>query len=112
VWIPVHSTFSDLDREPHTTIATDMFRVMQELLTNVARHAGASEVQVSLSSDASGLQLVVQDDGHGFDTRQTTRGFGLMGVRERVRHHAGDFELESSATGTRVRVRMQSVTTS
>jgi PAS domain S-box-containing protein len=109
--IAVQGRFAKLGAEPDGKVATDLFRVLQELLTNVARHAGATRVRVSLSGAAAGLHLRVQDDGHGFDREQQTQGFGLMGVRERVRHHAGEFTLDSSPSGTQVRVRMQYLTT-
>jgi PAS domain S-box-containing protein len=111
VGIAVQGRFAKLPSEPDGRVATDLFRVLQELLTNVARHAGATRVQISLSGSAAGLYLRVQDDGHGFAPDHTTLGFGLLGVRERVRHHAGEFTLDSSASGTRVRVRMQHLTT-
>jgi PAS domain S-box-containing protein len=110
VSIAVHSRFADLASEPDAKVATDMFRVMQELLTNVARHAQASQVRLRLGGDSSGLHLVVQDDGQGFDVQQATAGFGLMGMRERVRHHGGSFTLTSDAHGTRAEVRMQNLT--
>jgi PAS domain S-box-containing protein len=109
--IAVRSRFAKLQTEPNSKLATDLFRVMQELLTNVARHAGASQVQVSLSGGATGLKLRVQDNGHGFAPDHATPGFGLMGVRERVRQHAGQFQLDSGAGGTSARVSMRYLTT-
>jgi len=106
VGIPVRSRFVTPKTEPDGRLATDMFRVMQELLTNVARHAAATQVQLSLSGNAEGLTLQVQDNGHGFAPEQVSGGFGLMGVRERVRQHGGEFQLESGAGGTTVRVSM------
>lgn len=111
VGIAVRGRFAKLKLEPDSKLATDMFRVMQELLTNVARHAGAGRVQVSLSGGAAGLNLRVQDDGHGFATQQATQGFGLMGLRERVRHHQGQVLLESGPGGTTVRVSMKHLAT-
>jgi PAS domain S-box-containing protein len=110
VGIAVQGRFAKLRAEPDGKVATDMFRVMQELLTNVAQHAGASRVQISLSGGAAALKLRVQDDGHGFVPGQVAHGFGLMGIRERVRHHAGQLLLDSGATGTTVRVSMQNLT--
>jgi PAS domain S-box-containing protein len=110
VGIPVIGRFAKLNTEPDDKVATDMFRVMQELLTNVAQHASARRVRVSLSGGASTLNMRVQDDGHGFEPKQTTTGFGLMGVRERVRQHAGMFLIESNPAGTTVRVSMKHLT--
>ena len=92
---------------PGERLATDMFRVAQELLTNVARHAGASEVRVLLCASASGLALRVRDNGHGFVPAQAGQGFGLKGVHERVHQHRGSFRLETGANGTRVTVTLQ-----
>ena len=110
VGIAAQVRFAKLKAEPDGKVATDMFRVLQELLTNVARHAGASAVQVRLSGRALGLKLQVQDNGCGFNPHQVTQGFGLMGVRERVRQHAGQFALDSDDSGTTVRVSMQHLT--
>lgn len=88
----------------HSAAATDLFRILQELLTNVARHSGARLVQVSLSCAGRRLRLRVRDDGHGFDTSVPVQGFGLAGVRERARHHGGRVEIRSTPHGTAIDV--------
>ncbi len=88
----------------HGSAATDLFRILQELLTNVARHSGARRVQVSLSCAGRKLRLRVRDDGHGFDTSIPVKGFGLAGVRERARHHGGRVEIRSTPQGTAIDV--------
>jgi signal transduction histidine kinase len=105
--IAIKTRFSALAHEPHPNSATDMFRVLQELLTNVARHAGARNVRISLATAESLLVLRVDDDGHGFATDAPTEGFGLMGLRERVRHHGGVLHLRTDASGTRATATMQ-----
>lgn len=77
--------------------ATAVFRVVQESLTNVARHAQASAVAIALSGNASGLQLRVQDNGCGFDSAVVRRaqGFGLLGMRERVLALGGKLHIDS-----------------
>jgi len=105
--IPVRSRFATLKTQLDGRLATDMFRVLQELLTNVARHSGATQVQVSMSATASSLVLRVQDNGRGFATDGVHPGFGLMGLRERVRQHQGQLHIDSSAAGTSVRASMQ-----
>jgi two-component system sensor histidine kinase UhpB len=67
-----------------------VYRVAQESLTNVARHAEASHVEISLSS-GSELELVVQDDGHG--TQGGSAGSGIEGMRERARLIGGRLEI-------------------
>ncbi|HUW36333.1 MAG TPA: PAS domain-containing protein [Rhodocyclaceae bacterium] len=87
------------------TQATAVFRVVQESLTNVARHAQASGVVITLSGDDSGLQLRVQDNGLGFDPAVVRRahGFGLLGMRERVLALGGSLKIDSaSGKGTGV----------
>ena len=108
--VALRSRFAKIKTEPDSRVATDMFRVLQELLINVARHAGASQVQLSLSGSAAGLALRLQDNGRGFAPGQASTGFGLMGVRERVRQHGGSFQIDASASGTCVRVSMQHLT--
>lgn len=105
--LQVRTRLSRLAQEPDMAIATDMFRVLQELLTNIARHASARTVRVTLSASATALTLRVQDDGQGFAVAQRTQGFGLMGIRERVRHHGGDLQIASGAHGTRTTATMQ-----
>lgn len=69
-----------------TSRATAVFRILQELLTNVARHAGATRVDVSLRCEAGQLLLAVEDNGRGIDgeAARSPKSLGLMGVRERV----------------------------
>ena len=88
-----------LDPELETTI----YRLLQEALTNVAKHARAGHVLVSARIIASEIVLEVQDDGVGFEPQERTSGFGLAGMRERVYLAGGRLELESGASGTRVR---------
>ena len=77
--------------------ATVVFRIVQESLTNIVRHANASEVIISLREDQGQLQLQVIDDGCGFNTRSAkrTRGYGILGMRERVRGLGGSLQIES-----------------
>jgi PAS domain S-box-containing protein len=87
--------------------ATALFRILQETLTNVARHAEARHVEVRLESTAQGLVLEVQDDGRGIAPAEVegSRSLGLLGMRERVRLLAGRLEIEGQPErGTRVRV--------
>jgi PAS domain S-box-containing protein len=97
---------------PHplpSLVQTTMYRILQEALTNVARHARAHAVAVELTYEGAMLVLVVQDDGVGFDTGTTRReasGLGLHGMRERVGLLGGSFEIESTpGRGTVVRAR-------
>jgi signal transduction histidine kinase len=92
-----------LSTQPSDQSRLVLYRVAQEVLTNVAKHAAASTVVVSLTEDAAGFSLLVEDDGRGFDTRQS--GLGLQFVRERAEAIGGGCRVESEpGRGTNVRV--------
>ena len=74
-------------------IESTIYRLVQEALTNVAKHAGATASRSRVSDRDGEVAIVVRDDGEGFDPRQRSTGFGLMGMRERlalVARHARD----------------------
>ena len=84
-----------------------VYRVAQEALSNVARHAGVAEVEVELRFSADELSLCVTDDGHGFAPRRTPAGQGLLGMRDRAAEIGAELEITSPAStgrGTRVRL--------
>jgi signal transduction histidine kinase len=84
-------------------LETAVYRLVQEALTNVAKHARASHVRVAVR-DADGEILVeVQDDGAGFDHDTSTRGFGLAGMQERVTLAGGTLTVDSGEQGTLIR---------
>ena len=87
-------------------IATTMFRILQEALTNVIRHAEADRVEVVLESDDASVALTVVDNGKGFDPAGFSgAGFGLLGMRERVRSFGGVLDVRSAlGDGTAIRV--------
>lgn len=95
--------------ETHVQLEEDrsvaIFRVVQELLTNAARHAEANNVTVDLVRNADYLSVKVSDDGKGFDSLATAnnKSFGLLGVRERALSLGGHLEVVSApGQGTRV----------
>jgi signal transduction histidine kinase len=81
------------------------YRVVQEALTNVAKHGRAERVWITLTEANGWLDLEVRDDGVGFDpSDQRGHGFGLTGMRERIGLAGGRIEVESApGTGTRLR---------
>ena len=91
-----------LDPELETTV----YRIVQESLTNVVKHAGADQVRVAVTVSHGQLLVEVADDGSGFDADAPTSGFGLGGMRERVYLAGGTFEVEPAHPGTLVRVRL------
>lgn len=88
---------------------TAVFRILQESLTNIARHAEAARVQVRLTQEGNALCVQVEDDGQGFDTRavRDKKTFGLMGIRERAIAFGGESRLDSQpGRGTTLTVRI------
>jgi signal transduction histidine kinase len=93
-------------------IETACFRIVQESLTNIRRHAHAKRVEIALRTDADCLDLTVKDDGVGFDlTTQASRcgedfSLGLLGIRERAFNVGADISIETSpGQGCTVRLR-------
>ena len=102
-----------LAQRPPAAVETTCFRVAQEALTNVIRHAQAHVVDVELSAANGTLQLIVHDDGRGFDVSAARKraehggSQGLLSMQERVELAGGDLEIDSAAgRGTTVRVRL------
>jgi signal transduction histidine kinase len=91
------------------TVATAAYRITQEALTNVARHAGAGRVRVRLWVDGDRLSLNVTDDGRGFDVSGLAdgEGLGLAGMRERAALTGGRLDITSDRSGTRVTLQVQ-----
>ncbi|MHB1807962.1 MAG: ATP-binding protein [Solirubrobacteraceae bacterium] len=80
---------------------------MQEALTNVVKHAHASTVRLAVDEADETIAIEVRDDGVGFAPGSAVDGFGLAGMRERVRRLAdGRLEIDSGAEGTVVRARL------
>jgi signal transduction histidine kinase len=82
-------------------VETAVYRIVQEALTNVAKHAAATRVDIRLWRDGQTLRCVIRDDGSGFDVPATlarrgpARGFGLAGIQERVAALRGTLQIES-----------------
>ena len=102
----------DIKSEPDDIVldparSTALFRIFQETLTNVARHAGASRVDVLLRMDPGEVEMTVVDDGVGITTEQASdaRSLGIVGMRERVYSLGGTFEIGGQpGVGTTVHV--------
>jgi PAS domain S-box-containing protein len=102
---------STLDTAPlNTDAATAVFRILQEALTNVARHASASRVNVTVEEDHRGwLVLQIQDNGRGIppEALQQTHSLGLVGMRERINLLGGEFKISGENNhGTSVTIRV------
>jgi signal transduction histidine kinase len=82
------------------------FRILQEALSNVYRHAGARRVEVILAGDGRELSVRVADDGRGMDRHGRDIGVGIAGMRARAEQFAGRLEIASDEQGTRVEARL------
>ena len=85
-----------LDRDLESAV----YRLIQEALTNVAKHAGARSARVSIRESDEDLLVEIRDDGVGFDPNASTSGFGLAGMRERVMLAGGTLDIASGPEGS------------
>jgi signal transduction histidine kinase len=90
VVVTADDTIDSLPEEHRTCI----YRLVQEAVNNAVRHANARTVEVAVRRDCQRVNVTVQDDGAGFDTR-FTRGLGLLGMEERVRRLGGRLKINS-----------------
>ena len=101
---PVHFEASGCTDELPDVANTVLFRLSQEALTNIERHAGAGRIDISLIGEEGGVTLRIQDDGAGFDAdgiaEHPKRGIGLRNMMERMDAIGGRFDIVSSAGGT------------
>lgn len=109
--IGFEDNLSELERYPDTDIV--VYRIVQEALTNVAKHADATKVRVTISEHAGECVLCIGDNGSGFDPNILNdkdlrgAGFGLQNMRQQVDIRGGKFEIESAPNrGTRLKVRI------
>ena len=91
---------SEIGRFP-TSIETALYRIVQEAVNNVSRHAQASRVSIQLQREAQAIRCSIRDDGIGFDVpsvlaKRGERGLGLIGIRERLNALNGTLEINSS----------------
>ncbi len=105
--LQVEVTADELGRLPET-LATGAYRITQEAVTNVVRHAGARTITLNLQRDAGELRLTIGDDGLGLTNAGTaSTSLGMLGMRERAEELGGSIDWETGAAGgTQVRVRL------
>jgi signal transduction histidine kinase len=104
----------DLDweagREParhEPELETAVYRIVQEAITNAAKHSGSDSICVTVRDEAPVVTIEVRDEGRGFDPASRTNGFGLAGMHERVESLGGSLSVESApGRGTTVSVRL------
>ena len=108
--VRVNLEHDGMDRRFPAEIETTVYRIVQEGLNNVARHAQVNEATVSVESTNSTISLVIEDEGAGFDidSLPEANGIGLPGMRERAERLGGGLTVESSpGNGTRLRATVQ-----
>ena len=82
---------------------TSLYRIVQEALTNCARHSEARSIQVTLGSRDDRYVVRIEDDGKGFVLTRGARGLGLIGIEERVKEMGGAIDLQSApGAGTKI----------
>jgi PAS domain S-box-containing protein len=98
----------DEDEQPEDHVATALFRILQESLTNIARHAEAASVRISLEDQGDAWLLTIRDNGLGFASDPARgEGFGLIGMRERARNLGGQLAVNSApGAGTTIEARI------
>lgn len=105
--IPANLEASSIKRLPRD-VENHLYRIVQEGLNNVVKHAQATTAHIRLDQSAHHLRLAIQDNGHGFDPATGDQsGMGILGMRERVALIGGDIEVDSHAgDGTTISVRI------
>jgi signal transduction histidine kinase len=104
--MPIHLDLDSRLDISNRDMGIALYRIVQEALTNVMRHAAAHQVWVTLRRDGDQAELSVQDDGVGLKTDQPRNGIGLVSMRERVLAIGGEFHIHNrSAGGTEVQIR-------
>ena len=110
--IPCKILCADHDIEPDQETSIALFRILQEALTNVSKHAQAKMVEVRLLQEAGDIVLEVTDDGGGISAKDLTKpkSFGLRGIRERINSLNGSLAIECGPSGgSRLTVRAPAV---
>jgi signal transduction histidine kinase len=104
--VPASFTAKPTDARAPVEIETACFRIVQEALSNVARHARARHIEVTLTAQDVALAVTVRDDGVGFNIERLRGGLGLVGMSERAALAGGSLDIESvPGAGTTVRAR-------
>lgn len=95
------------DHQPDDDLKLNLYRIIQEQLGNIVKHACATLVGVIIQCDATSIEIIITDDGKGFDVAEKRKGIGLSNMRNRVEAFNGSMVLESApGEGTRLIVRV------
>jgi len=87
-----------LDKRLDNTTEIDVFRIIQELTTNIIKHAEATEATINLSLYDNNLNVIIEDNGVGFEPERISAntGMGIESIKKRIKHRNGTFEIDSS----------------
>ncbi|MBL4662380.1 MAG: sensor histidine kinase [Flavobacteriaceae bacterium] len=87
-----------LENRLESTLEITIFRIIQELVTNIIKHANASEASISITQHKESLSIIVEDNGNGFNAQkvQKKEGMGLSGIERRIEHLEGALEVDST----------------
>ena len=88
----------DFDKQKELTI----YRIILELTSNIIKHSAASEATVQMIYDENQLELMAEDNGRGFDSRQITDGIGLRNIQTRINYLKGTLAIDTNAHGTTI----------
>lgn len=109
--IDVNFDFTESKHRFSPEIETTIYRIAQEALTNVAKHANADQIDIEMKNDNNSIQITIEDNGEGFDVSdleklpESGQGIGLIGLRERVLILNGQFQLNSKQNrGTTIKI--------
>jgi len=105
--IPCEVSIPSAELRLNSECSSAIFRIFQESLTNVARHAEAKSVRASLIEEDETVVLIVQDDGRGFKESEGAGSLGILGMKERAQGCGGELKITSSpGNGTTVTIRI------
>ena len=102
---PRQSSVDGEEQVVSLTVASGLYRILQEAMANVLKHARASEVKVAIAFEPAAVSITVADNGNGFDEGNHPGGYGLANMRERAEEMGGEFQITSApGEGTSVQV--------
>jgi signal transduction histidine kinase len=104
--IPVNITVKTSLADLPESDKTNLYRIVQEALTNCARHSKAKSIAIVIERENGTLRLMIRDDGIGFQLGKNGKGLGLVGIQERAREMGGSMTIESNSRGTALTVTM------
>lgn len=103
----IHLDIDELDQVLDNQAQMNIYRIVQELLSNLIKHAGASSCSIHIKVETTLLNLQYQDNGKGFNTNNPSSGLGLSGIRERCKLLNAELKISSKQnTGTRVSIKI------